>query len=66
MDFLTAHASCAVPTADESNHSATGMLHAHHTNGHMTSSIVSHDKYTPNLNLADKYSKKVKLYILLP
>jgi len=27
---------CAMPTADESNHSAAGTLHGHRTDGHTT------------------------------
>jgi len=36
MDSPAVCASCAMPTADESSHSAAGMLHPHHTDGHTT------------------------------
>jgi len=34
MDLAAACASCAMPTADESNHSAVVTLHPQHTDGH--------------------------------
>jgi len=34
MHSSTACASCAMSTAEESNHSTAGMLYPHHTNGH--------------------------------
>ena len=33
MDSPTVRASCALPTADESNHLVAGMLHPHHRDG---------------------------------
>jgi len=32
---------CAVPTADESNHSATSMLHPHHADIHSTTAYTA-------------------------
>jgi len=60
MDSPTACATiCAIPTADESNHSPAGMLHPPYTDGHSTTAyIASHDKNTLNSNLADIYRKK--------
>jgi len=37
MDSLAAcSATCAMPTADESNHSVVGTVHLHHTDEHTT------------------------------
>jgi len=36
MNSSTASASCAMPTEDESNYSANGTLHPHHTDRHTT------------------------------
>jgi len=67
MDLPAAFSSCAMPTADESNHSATGTLNPHRTDGHNDgmyhANIASCEKNIPNLNLP---SKKIKHYILSP
>jgi len=43
MDSPTACASCAVPTADESNHStsAAGMTHPHHSDSATALSLLA-------------------------
>ena len=60
MDSPAVCASCAMPTADESNHSAAGTLHPHNTDEQnddgtyaYRASIASCNKNTPNSNLAD-------------
>jgi len=63
MDSPTTCANCTMPTADKSNHSATGTLHPHHTDGNTTMAYmvlaVSCNKNTENSNLADIiWSKK--------
>jgi len=43
MDSPAVCASCAMPTADESNHSAAGRLYPHHTDGYTSlSKAVGH------------------------
>jgi len=60
MDSPAACASCAMPIAVESNHSAAGTLHPHHTDGQTTTTCTALAlayrraiKNTPNSNLAD-------------
>jgi len=53
MELPAACASCAMPTADKSSHSAAGMLHPYHidgthNNGMYCASIVSMPSHNKN------------------
>jgi len=61
MDSATASAtSCAMPTADESSHSATGTLHPHH-NARFNLYTVSQK----NVLTLKRYSSKLQAAILM-
>jgi len=67
MDSPIACASCTMHTAYKSNHSATIMLHPHRTDGHTTMAYTMLAQCCaitnkPNSNLANMFSKKIKLY----
>jgi len=49
MDWPAACASCAVPTADKLNHSATGMHYPYHTDGHTTTACTMLAQHSTNL-----------------